>query len=141
MTKAARATAWLIDKSALVKLASSPDADVWIARAGEGLIHIAAVTVLEVGYSVRSASEHAQLNARPPLSTLPVEYSSAAIEKRALAIQGLLAQRGQHRAPSVPDLILASTAELLGLTVLHDDKDFELIAEVTGLRQTRLRLT
>jgi predicted nucleic acid-binding protein len=39
---------------------------------------------------------------------------------------------GQHRAPSVPDLIIAATAELAGLIVLHCDKDFDLIASVTG---------
>ena len=132
---------WLVDKSALVKLAASPNHALWIDRAGRGLIHVAAVTVLEVGYSVRSAAEHAHLTTRPPLSTLPVEYSSPAIEQRALAIQGLLAQRGQHRAPSVADLIIAATADLHGLTVLHHDKDFELIAEVTGQRQTRLGMT
>jgi predicted nucleic acid-binding protein len=44
----------------------------------------------------------------------------------------LLADRGQHRAPSIPDLIIAATTELAELTVLHLDKDFDLIAEVTG---------
>ena len=44
----------------------------------------------------------------------------------------LLADRGQHRALSVPDLIVAATAELAGLTVLHCDKDFDLIASITG---------
>jgi predicted nucleic acid-binding protein len=32
----------------------------------------------------------------------------------------------------VPDLIIAATAELAGLTVLHCDKDFDLIASITG---------
>jgi predicted nucleic acid-binding protein len=32
----------------------------------------------------------------------------------------------------VPDLVIAAVAERSGLTVLHLDKDFELIAEVTG---------
>ena len=49
-----------------------------------------------------------------------------------------LADRGHHRAPSVPDLIVAATAELAGLTVLHLDKDFELIAGVTGQNLERL---
>ena len=44
----------------------------------------------------------------------------------------LLADRGQHRAPLIPDLIIAATAELAGLTVLHLDKGFEVIAQVTG---------
>jgi predicted nucleic acid-binding protein len=55
-----------------------------------------------------------------------------AIEDRAVEVLTLLAGPGQHRTPSVPDLIIAATAELAGLTVLHCDKDFELIASVTG---------
>ena len=51
----------------------------------------------------------------------------------------LLADRGQHRAPSVPDLIIAAIAEVAGLVVLHDDKDFELIADITGQPVQRLR--
>jgi len=52
----------------------------------------------------------------------------------------LLADRGQHRAPSIPDLIIAATAELAGLTVLHLDKDFELIAGITGQPLERLNI-
>ena len=50
----------------------------------------------------------------------------------------LLADRGQHRAPSIPDLIIAATAELAGLTVLHLDQDFGVIAQVTGQPMERL---
>ena len=50
----------------------------------------------------------------------------------------LLAGRGQHRAPSIPELIIAAAAELAGLTVLHLDKDFDLIAEITGQPMERL---
>jgi predicted nucleic acid-binding protein len=53
-------------------------------------------------------------------------------------LQSVLAERGQHRAPSVPDLLIAAAAELGDLTVLHVDKDFELIAGVTGQRIERL---
>ncbi len=44
----------------------------------------------------------------------------------------LLADRGQHRAPSIADLMIAAIAEKSSLTVLAMDKDFDLIAEVTG---------
>jgi predicted nucleic acid-binding protein len=44
----------------------------------------------------------------------------------------LLADHGQHRAPSIPDLLIAATAEKAGLTVLAVDKDFDLIATITG---------
>jgi hypothetical protein len=53
-------------------------------------------------------------------------------------VHAALADRGDHRAPSIPDLLVAATAELAGLTVLHVDKDFELIAEMTGQPVERL---
>lgn len=52
----------------------------------------------------------------------------------------LLTDRGQHRAPSIPGLIIAATAELAGLTVLHLDKDVNLIAEITGQFIERLNV-
>ena len=70
---------------------------------------------------------------------MPVEYQTPAIEERAVEILTLLADRGQHRAPSIPDLIVAATAELAGLTILHLDKDFEVIAAITGQPLERLR--
>jgi predicted nucleic acid-binding protein len=131
-------TAWLIDKSALVRLADSPDAASWATRIERGLVRITTVTRLEVGYSARSGTDlRAGLN-RPPLAAMPVEYLTPAIEERAVDVLALLADRGRHRAPSIPDLIIAATAELAGLTVLHDDKDFDLIAEVTGQPLERL---
>jgi predicted nucleic acid-binding protein len=71
---------------------------------------------------------------------MPVQYLTPAIEDRAMAVQALLADHGQHRAPSVPDLLLAATGELADLTVLHVDKDFDLFAEITGQPVERLLL-
>jgi predicted nucleic acid-binding protein len=129
---------WLIDKSALVRLAASPDAAEWAGRVERGLVRIATVTRLQVGYSARSGPELRAGLRQPPLSSMPVEYLTPAIEDRAVEILALLADRGQHRAPSIPDLIIAATAELAGLTVLHLDKDFEVIAAVTGQPVERL---
>ena len=70
---------------------------------------------------------------------MPVEYLTRAIEDRAHELQLLLANRGHHRAPSIPDLLIAATAELTGLTVLHLDKDLDLIADLTGQATERLR--
>jgi predicted nucleic acid-binding protein len=72
------------------------------------------------------------------MSSMPAEYLTPAIEDRAAEILALLADRGQHRAPSIPDLIIAATAELAGLTILHLDKDFEVIAAITGQALERL---
>ncbi len=131
-------TPWLIDKSALVRLASSPDAGEWAGRIERGLVRITTVTRLEVGFSARSGPSLRAGLQQPPLSSMPVEYLTPAIEDRAVEVLALLADRGQHRAPSIPDLIIAATAELAGLTVLHMDKDFDVIAEVTGQPVERL---
>ena len=129
---------WLIDKSALARLASSTDAAEWATRIERGLVRITTVTRLEVGYSARSGPDLRAWLRRAPLSSMPVEYLTPAIEDRSVEVLTLLADRGQHRAPSVPDLIIAATAELAGLTVLHLDKDFEVIAEITGQPVERL---
>jgi predicted nucleic acid-binding protein len=131
-------TDWLIDKSALVRLGDSPDAAEWAARIERGLVRISTVTRLEVGYSARSGADARTAVRTAPLAFLPVEYLTPAIEDRAIAVQLLLADRGEHRAPSVPDVLIAATAELAGLTVLHVDKDFDLIASVTGQPVERL---
>src|ERR1700722_8620566 len=131
-------TAWLIDKSALVRLAASPDAAEWASRIERGLVRITTVTRLEVGYSARTGTELRTGLRQPPLASMPAEYLTPAIENRALEVLSLLADRGQHRAPSIPDLIIAATAELPGLTVLHLDKDFEVIAAVTAQPMERL---
>jgi len=125
-------TSWLIDKSALVRLSASPDAAEWARRIERGLVRITTVTRLEVGYSARSRADLRVGLQEPPVSVMPVEYLTPAIEDRAVEVLSLLADRGQHRAPSVPDLVIAAAAELAGLTVLHCDKDFDLIASVTG---------
>ena len=130
---------WLIDKSALVRLGDSPDAAEWANRIERGLVRITTVTRLEVGYSARSAAQARAVFRNPPLAAMPVEYLTPAIEDRAVEVQLLLADQGQHRAPSIPDLIIAATAELASLTVLHLDKDFDLIAQITGQPTQRLR--
>ena len=134
-------TTWLIDKSALVRLAASPDAGQWAGRIERGLVRITTVTRLEVGYSARSGAELRAGLREPPLSAMPVQYLTPAIEDRAVEVLSLLADRSQHRAPSIPDLIIAAAAELAGLTVLHLDKDFEVIVGITGQPVERLALS
>ena len=133
-------TSWLIDTSALTRLPASDGVTTWVERISRGLVRITAVARLELGYSARSGLDLRSAGRRPPLTMMPLEYQTPAIENRAIEVQALLANRGRHRAPSVADLIVAATAELAGLTVLHLDKDFELIAEITGQPTERLIL-
>jgi predicted nucleic acid-binding protein len=132
-------TSWLIDKSALVRLGASADAAEWALRMERGLVRISTVTRLEVGFSARSGAVLRDEAQRPPLSAMPIEHMTPQIEERAVHFQILLADRGLHRAPSIPDLLIAATAERAGLTVLHVDEDFDLIADITGQPLERLR--
>jgi predicted nucleic acid-binding protein len=66
--------------------------------------------------------------------SLPRARIDDGVLDRAFEVQGLLADRGQHRLP-IPDLVIAAAAESAGLTVLHYDTDFERIADITGQAQ------
>ena len=129
---------WLIDKSALVRMIDSADVEEWSNRIERGLVHISNITRLEVGYSARTGTGARRDFRTSPLAAMPVEYLTPAIEDRALEVQLLLADIGKHRAPSIPDLLIAATAELVGLNVLHLDKDFDMISELTGQPTDRL---
>jgi predicted nucleic acid-binding protein len=129
---------WLIDKSALVRVGESDDVENWNNRIERGLVHITNITRLEIGYSARSGAAARRDFRESPLAAMPVEYLTPAIEDRAVEVQLLLADVGKHRAPSIPDLLIAATAELVGLTVLHVDKDFDVIRELTGQPTHRL---
>ena len=133
-------TTWLADKSALLRFGLSVDAAEWADRIDRGLVRIASVTRLEVGYSARSAQELRKSVEEAPLAAMPTEFLTPAMENRAVEVQMLLADSGLHRAPSIPDLLIAAIAEISGLTVVHLDKDFELIAEITGQSTERVRL-
>ncbi|MCV7026641.1 PIN domain nuclease [Mycolicibacterium novocastrense] len=132
---------WLIDKSALVRLEHSHDLDLWANRIERGLVHISNVTRLEIAYSAQPGDAARREFRESPLAAMPVEYLTPRIEDRALEVQLLLADRGQHRGPSIPDLIIGATAELAGLTILHVDKDFDFITSITGQPATRLAYT
>lgn len=127
-------TSWLIDKSAYVRLqlGQAANRDEWSARISRGLVRLSTITRLELGYSARSGDMGRRAFVLPPLSLMPIEHLTPAIEDRAFQVQMLLADRGQHRAPSIPDLLIAATAEKAALTVLAADKDFDLIAAITG---------
>lgn len=129
---------WLIDKSAYVRLGDSPDFELWLDRIDRGLVGIASTTLLEIGWSARSADDWHLLIHGPPTVNMLIEYLTPAMEDRAIEVQGLLADRGQQRGPGIPDLLISAIAELSGMVVLHVDEDFEVIAGITGQQVERL---
>ena len=95
----------------------------------DGYVATCPIIDLEVLYSARSRSDYEDiLVERGSLPSLPI---NEAVTERAVAVQRLLAQRGQHRLP-LPDLFIAAVAEINDLTVIHYDADYDRIASVTG---------
>ena len=120
----------LIDKSAWARLIHAEIAQAWAGPVAAGRVAVTGVGMLEILVSSTSGADFGE--ARFELSMMPRVAVTEQIIDRALDGQGLMAARGTHRAPSPADLVLAACAEANGLTVLHYDKDFDLIAEVTG---------
>jgi len=95
----------------------------------QGRVGRAGITDLEVGYGSRNAREWDQDMA--DLSVFDLVVTTADHVRRARQVQRLLASRSQ-RGRKIPDLLIAAAAEDAGLTLLHYDADFDLIARVTG---------
>ncbi|WP_327111973.1 PIN domain nuclease [Nocardia sp. NBC_01730] len=126
------AAQFLIDTSALVPLfRRDNEAVAWQRAAAAGLIAICPITELEFFYSARSSADRQRAieDMRSLFGWEPVDDRAC---DRAWAVQGELTKRGRHRSAGPVDLVVAATAELRGLTLLHRDHDFDCIAAVTG---------
>ena len=123
---------FLIDTSALARLMRS-DAESfgWDQAVAAGLVAVCPITELEFCYSANSAKDRESLIAdlRSAFGWVPVHDGAF---DRAWEVQGELTDQGQHRSAGPVDLVVAATAELFGLTLLHHDRDFATIAGVTG---------
>jgi predicted nucleic acid-binding protein len=87
--------------------------------------------VLEAGYSARSGAHHEAMMS--DLDRLPHIAITADVERRAREAQAELAKIGHHRMPPI-DVILAACAEEASAGVLHYDRDYDVLAEKSGLQ-------
>ena len=103
-------TSWLIDNSAYVRMQSGQAVrrEEWNARIERGLVRLATVTRLELGFSAWSGRVGREAFGLPPLSLMPIEHLTPAMEDRAFEVQRLRVDRGLRRAPDLP---IAATAE------------------------------
>lgn len=121
---------YLADKSVWARLTKPAVRATVAPRVDRGLVGTCPIIDLEILYSARTGSEHDHFRAqRTAFEYFPMTDE---IARRAVEVQGLLAQRAQHRSVSIPDLLIAATAERYALTVLHYDGDYDRIATVTG---------
>ncbi|MDQ4110376.1 PIN domain-containing protein [Nocardioides sp. NBC_00850] len=126
-------------RSALARMSTSPDAEKWSRLIELGQVRITTTTLLEIGHLARSEREWSDLVEDVPVIHMPLATLTPRTEARALEIQRIVLRDGRHRAPSVPDLLVAAVAEEADLTVLHADNDVDLITRTTGQPVERLR--
>jgi predicted nucleic acid-binding protein len=86
--------------------------------------------VLELLVSARGPRDYSSLAA--DLDALPCIDLDSTVEVAARGIQLELATRSQHRGATPLDVLIAATAATAGLTLLHYDRHYDLIARVTG---------
>jgi predicted nucleic acid-binding protein len=121
---------YLADKSVWSRVGQSEVKAAMSRYVERGLIGTCPIVDLEILFSARGGAEHVHFRRqREAFEYFPLTDE---IARRAIDVQGLLAQRAQHRSVSIPDLLVAATAERFALTVLHYDRDYERIAEITG---------
>ena len=119
----------LVDTSVISRLGVDTVRAIVDPLAEEGRVGRAGITDLEVGYGSRNAREWDQ--DMDDLSIFELVETTSEHVRRARQVQRMLASRSQ-RGRKVPDLLIAAAAEQAGLTLLHYDSDFDLIARVTG---------
>ena len=120
---------YVADKSALARAHHKAVAARLVPLLVAGDVGTCSVIDLELLFSARS---HADVVAvRAERATLPQLDLIQADFDRAIDVLEALARTGHHRAAGIPDLLIAAIAERHNVTVLHYDKDYELIASVT----------
>lgn len=123
---------YLADTSAYWRLAKNKQVHAeWREAFDQSEAGVCDATALEVSYSARSVDELAGLRDHLWGMFHRVRIPKMA-GKRALEVQAEMSRRGTHRSADPIDLLVAATAEILGLTLVHYDSDFECVAEVTG---------
>lgn len=119
----------LLDTSVLTRLREPTVREAIEPRVELGQLGRAAISDLEIGFSARNAAEWDRLT--DALDAFELVETTAVHVRRAKQVQRLLAAKHQ-RGRKLPDLLVAAAAESSGLTVLHYDTDFDLIAAATG---------
>lgn len=99
--------------------------------ARRGGVAVCAPFLLEAGWSARNADDHDELLAG--LLALPRLHVDERVEDAAIAAQRDLARRGHHRSASPSDILIAACAHVHRSGVLHYDKDYDVLLELTAL--------
>jgi predicted nucleic acid-binding protein len=95
-----------------------------------GEIATCPLVAMELLWTARTPSELRDL--REWLAALPQVEIGPRVWEHAMDVWEALADEGRHREVKWVDLVIASAAEVAGVSICHYDRDFEAIAAVTG---------
>lgn len=127
-------TRYLADKSVLARLSQPLVRQQWESLSERGLIVTCSIVEMELIISATSPADRDLIREyQRGFDKLPMPDE---IWDRAIQVQCELVSTGSHRSVKIPDLLVAATAERNQVGVLHYDRDFDRIAEVTG-QETR----
>jgi predicted nucleic acid-binding protein len=121
-------TRYLVDTSVLGRARQATVGDRLEALARAGRWWTCRLIDLEIVYGSRARDVADVIEERIALPEAPI---TTAVMNRALQVAGAMAASGFHRGAKPVDLVIAATAEVAGLVVLHYDDDYDRIAEVT----------
>lgn len=121
---------YLTDKSALARWTKPSVKEVLKPLHERYLLAVCQPTEYEMVHSARDNAEATRISTW--LHAFDYLRTDDDAFARALEVQRHALNAGFHRALSLPDLLIAATAELNQLTVLHYDGDFDMITSLTG---------
>lgn len=127
-------TLFLVDNSVIQRLRQSSVLEAWRRLGERGTIATCLPTMLEAGYSARSAQAHEALMRLEQASKVVLPPAPEIVDL-ALRLQAALFAAGKGRAVGVSDLQIAATALYHSnaqqrVVVVHYDADFDHISSV-----------
>lgn len=121
---------YLVDNSVFARQTKPSVAERLRPLSQQGLLALCGITIMELQVSARSSKDLEFI--RLAFEAFERLVMPDDVWDRAIDIQSALVEQSLHRTVKIPDLLIAAIAERHRVTVLHYDKDFDRIAEVTG---------
>ena len=128
---------FLADTSVVVRLRRGGDVQPrWVEAVRAGMVGVCPAVSAELirATAIRADRDRLRAMLRSLFGWHPMPDDAWRFVERT---QDALVELGQHRGPSVVDLLVAATAEAWGLTILHVDADFDTIARVVDVHAIR----
>jgi len=127
-------SALVFDTSAFVRQAEPAVRERWTATLASGRLALCPVVALELASTARDEDAFARLDAN--LARLPLR--APVTEAVGASALGAARELGGSRRIPAADYLIAAAAAARGFGVLHDDRHFDVLAQVLSFESVRL---